>query len=192
MTTTAEPRPQPGGLAYGVGATPVGPALVAWSDLGVAWLSLLAVENEDQAMARLARRRPGVRPVADPARAAEVLCRVETYLRSGDPCDDLPLDLAGTPFQSRVWQALRRVPWGSTTTYGALATALGLPVGAARAVGTACGSNPVALLVPCHRVVRSGGGLGGYEYGLDCKRRLLDLEGRGRSAAPASGVAVGR
>ncbi len=178
-------------MGYGVGPTPVGPALVGVTDLGVAWLSLLTCEGggEAEALARLVRHRPGVRPLADPARAAGIFWRVDAYLRAGDPCDDLAFDLGGTPFQARVWGALRGIAWGSTTTYGALAAGLGLPAGASRAVGSACGSNPVALLVPCHRVVRTGGGLGGYEYGLDCKQRLLDLERQGRAAAAADRVA---
>jgi len=107
---------------------------------------------------------------------ASVFPRVIDYLAEGRPWDDLPLDLDGTPFQLRVWQGLMAIPRGTTTTYGGLARSLGLPTGAARAVGTACGSNRVSLLVPCHRVVRSGGGLGGYFWGLDRKRLLLDLE----------------
>ena len=73
---------------------------------------------------------------------------------------------------------LRAIPRGETRTYGELARSIGLPPGASRAVGTACGSNPVSLLVPCHRVVRAGGGLGGYYWGLDRKRLLLDAERR--------------
>ncbi len=88
---------------------------------------------------------------------------------------DLPLDLAGTPFQLEVWNALLRIPYGETRSYGQLAVQLGHP-GAARAVGTANGSNPVAIVVPCHRVIAAGGGLGGYGGGLDRKRFLLDLE----------------
>jgi methylated-DNA-[protein]-cysteine S-methyltransferase len=90
---------------------------------------------------------------------------------------DLPLDLAGTPFQREVWALLREIPWGGTTTYGALARALGRP-GAARAVGAANGANPVAIVVPCHRVVGADGALTGFGGGLPMKRALLDLERR--------------
>ncbi len=85
------------------------------------------------------------------------------------------LDLRGTDFQKRVWRALLEIPWGETRTYGDLAEALGKP-GASRAVGAANGQNPVAILVPCHRVVAAGGRLGGYSGGLDVKRQLLAHE----------------
>ena len=87
----------------------------------------------------------------------------------------VPLDLHGTPFQQRVWAALQTIPAGRTTTYAALAKQIGRPA-AVRAVGTACGANPVAVLVPCHRVLRSDGGLGGYRWGLDRKIALLNKE----------------
>jgi AraC family transcriptional regulator of adaptative response/methylated-DNA-[protein]-cysteine methyltransferase len=88
----------------------------------------------------------------------------------------LPLDLRGTPFQRRVWAALREIPPGRTETYGALAARIGQP-GAARAVARACAANPVALLVPCHRVVPAGGGTGGWRWGAARKRDLLMREG---------------
>jgi AraC family transcriptional regulator of adaptative response/methylated-DNA-[protein]-cysteine methyltransferase len=88
---------------------------------------------------------------------------------------DLPCDVPATAFQQRVWQALRQIPYGVTRTYNELAQALGAP-GAARAVGHACATNPVALIIPCHRVVRADGGLGGYRWGVERKRRLLAQE----------------
>ena len=88
---------------------------------------------------------------------------------------DVPLDLVGTPFQLQVWAALRRIPYGSTTTYGELARVLGRP-GSARAVGTAVGRNPVSIIVPCHRVVGADGSLTGFAGGIDTKARLLGLE----------------
>ncbi len=88
---------------------------------------------------------------------------------------DLPLDLRGTPFQRLVWEVMRAIPWGETLTYGEIARLIGAP-GAARAVGLACGANPVPIVVPCHRVVAAGG-LGGYSSGADVKRFLLRLEG---------------
>lgn len=99
--------------------------------------------------------------------------------------DDLPVDLEGrSPFSSAVLVALRTVPPGSVTTYGELARAVGR-AGAARAVGRAVGANPVPLVIPCHRVLASGGELGGYSAGLDRKRWLLAHEGAGRSQASA-------
>ncbi|MDQ4008929.1 MAG: methylated-DNA--[protein]-cysteine S-methyltransferase [Actinomycetota bacterium] len=89
---------------------------------------------------------------------------------------DLPLAGAGTPFQQRVWQALREIGYGETVTYGEIARRLGLPPGASRAVGAANGRNPIAIVVPCHRVIGSQGKLVGYAGGLDRKQRLLNLE----------------
>jgi AraC family transcriptional regulator of adaptative response/methylated-DNA-[protein]-cysteine methyltransferase len=94
---------------------------------------------------------------------------------------DLPLDYPGSPFQRRVWDALRRIPYGETRTYAELARDIGVP-GAARAVGRANGANRLAIVIPCHRVIAAGGGLGGYGGGLWRKLRLLELEG----VAPAS------
>jgi AraC family transcriptional regulator of adaptative response/methylated-DNA-[protein]-cysteine methyltransferase len=89
----------------------------------------------------------------------------------------VPLDIRGTVFQRRVWEALRRIPRGETRTYGEIAREIGAPA-AVRAVGSACGANPVALVVPCHRAVRTDGGLGGYAWGLGVKKRLLEIEKR--------------
>jgi methylated-DNA-[protein]-cysteine S-methyltransferase len=97
---------------------------------------------------------------------------------------DLPLEMSGTPFQRRVWQALQQIPYGETTTYGELARRMGRPA-ASRAVGLANGRNPIAVIVPCHRVIGSDGSLTGYGGGLERKRLLLDLEaGRGAPATP--------
>jgi O-6-methylguanine DNA methyltransferase len=92
-----------------------------------------------------------------------------------DPAEGIILRLRGTPFQTRVWRALVGIPRGTRVSYGGLAVSLGIP-GAARAIGAACGANPLALWVPCHRVVRADGGLHGYRWGLDRKRDLLAWE----------------
>jgi len=99
---------------------------------------------------------------------------------------DLPLAPAGTPFQQRVWAALREIPYGETTSYGELAERIGSP-GAARAVGLANGRNPIGIVVPCHRVVGSTGALTGYGGGIETKRRLLDAE---RGTLPLETAAV--
>ena len=99
---------------------------------------------------------------------------------------DVPLVPLGTPFQAAVWAALRRVPYGTTTTYAALAAAVGRPT-AVRAVGAANGRNPRCLVVPCHRVVGSDGSLTGYAGGVERKRFLLELEARTAGSAPAQG-----
>jgi AraC family transcriptional regulator of adaptative response/methylated-DNA-[protein]-cysteine methyltransferase len=87
----------------------------------------------------------------------------------------LPLDIRGTAFQTRVWKALQQIPRGETRSYGAIARAIGRPT-AARAVAQACGANPVCIAIPCHRVVQENGGLGGYHWGIDRKRALLEVE----------------
>jgi methylated-DNA-[protein]-cysteine S-methyltransferase len=105
----------------------------------------------------------------------ELFKQVDQYWAGKRTTFDLELDLIGTEFQQRVWKELLRIPYGRTTTYGAIARKIGSPK-AAIAVGQAVGKNPVALIVPCHRVIGHGGKLTGYAYGLDIKRRLLELE----------------
>ena len=105
---------------------------------------------------------------------------VNDVLRAVDKDVDqpqLPLDIQATAFRRRVWDALRAIPRGETRTYSQIARQIGSPK-AARAVGTACATNPVSYIVPCHRVVREDGGLGGYAYGLDRKQKMLDRESR--------------
>jgi AraC family transcriptional regulator, regulatory protein of adaptative response / methylated-DNA-[protein]-cysteine methyltransferase len=97
------------------------------------------------------------------------------FIAGSQPNLDLPLDICGTAFQKQVWQALLKIPYGKTRTYADIAREIGKP-NAVRAVGTACGANPVALIIPCHRVLRSDGGLGGYEWGLERKKKLLEQE----------------
>jgi AraC family transcriptional regulator of adaptative response/methylated-DNA-[protein]-cysteine methyltransferase len=108
-------------------------------------------------------------------------------LRSEDDAEPLELDVGGSRFQWQVWDALRRIPLGETRSYQAIARELGRP-SAARAVARACASNRVALVIPCHRVVREDGGLGGYRWGLDRKRRLLQNELRKRDSLKAAVV----
>lgn len=113
--------------------------------------------------------------LADRRLLAQARSQVDAYF-AGELCSfDLPLDLAGTPFQKAVWQALLTIPFGTTTSYGDIAARCGLPA-AARAVGRAVGSNPVSIVVPCHRVIGRDGSLTGFGGGLDRKRGLLALE----------------
>ncbi|WP_029905131.1 methylated-DNA--[protein]-cysteine S-methyltransferase [Prevotella sp. 10(H)] len=93
---------------------------------------------------------------------------------------DLPLKQAGTPFQQKAWEYLSTIPYGETVSYKAEASSIGSPNGC-RAVGSANGKNNIAIIVPCHRVVNEGGSLGGYAYGLEMKKKLLDLESRQKS-----------
>lgn len=101
---------------------------------------------------------------------------LETFFATGEICKDVPVRAQGTPFQRLVWNELRLVRPGTTATYGQIAHRVGSP-GAARAVGAACGSNPVAIFIPCHRVLDSRGDLHGYAGGIERKAALLTLEG---------------
>ncbi|HET9355679.1 MAG TPA: methylated-DNA--[protein]-cysteine S-methyltransferase [Sphingomicrobium sp.] len=146
-----------------------GPLLVAATDKGICAL------NFDDSEAGLRRRFPKATIIPDDGTIAPWAAKVaELVERPG--AHDLPIDVEGTAFQERVWRELRKIPLGETRSYADIASAIGAP-GATRAVGTANGSNPVAVLVPCHRVIRSDGTLGGYAGGLDRKRKLLEAEG---------------
>ncbi|MHC8394686.1 methylated-DNA--[protein]-cysteine S-methyltransferase [Pseudomonas sp. LB3P93] len=123
----------------------------------------------------LARRFPG-HPI--PQRDEGLMPALEQtlrYLEDPHTALDLPLDLTGSVFQRRVWEVLRQIPVGETASYRDIAQRLGQP-SAFRAVANACGANPVAVIVPCHRVLRQDGSLGGYRWGLERKRQLLDRE----------------
>ncbi|HEY0618136.1 MAG TPA: methylated-DNA--[protein]-cysteine S-methyltransferase [Kribbella sp.] len=102
--------------------------------------------------------------------------QLRQYFEAGRTTFDVPLRMNGTPFQRQVWNALKDIPYGETTTYGELAALLGMPPGASRAVGLANGKNPISIIVPCHRVIGSTGSLTGYGGGLERKQRLLDHE----------------
>ncbi len=121
------------------------------------------------------RKRFNGRIVKDPKGNKRVLSQLKAYLGGKRKNFDCPLDLGGTPFQRRVWAALMRIPYGKTRSYQDIARAIG-HVRAYRAVGNANGANPVPLIVPCHRVIESNGGMGGYGHGIEIKKKLLDLE----------------
>lgn len=125
----------------------------------------------------------------DPAPFGAAIAQLEEYFAGRRTEFDLPLALTGTPFQQRVWTALREIPFGETVSYGELAERIGRPT-AARAVGLANGRNPVGIIVPCHRVVGSSGDLTGYGGGLDRKRHLLAFERRVGSRTAGHGPAV--
>lgn len=161
-------------IAYTIVASPLGRLLVAATGKGVCFVSLgqddealtQALEAEFPEAARIERD--------DRANAAAVGALI-AYLEGDQPHVDLPLDVRATAFQRRVWQELTAIPVGETRSYREIAAALGLP-NAQRAVGNACASNPVAIIVPCHRGIRADGGLGGYRWGPEHKERLLNAE----------------
>ena len=161
-------------IHYTVVASPLGRLLVAATDKGVCFVAL---GDGDDALAQdLETEFPAAEEIArnDDALAATVEGLV-AYLEGRIPHLDLPLDVRATAFQRRVWQELLAIPPGETRTYSQIAETLGLPKGQ-RAVGRACATNPVSLLIPCHRALRADGGLGGYRWGLGRKQALLSLE----------------
>jgi AraC family transcriptional regulator of adaptative response/methylated-DNA-[protein]-cysteine methyltransferase len=160
-------------IRYAISRSRLGRMLVARTDRGICYVGfdddprvLKQALRSRFALSRIERDDRGLR--GDVQALAELLSDSAGRV-------DLPLDLRGTPFQLRVWELLRRIPVGHTTTYRELARRMGRPK-AVRAVASACGANPVAVAVPCHRVLRSDGGLGGYYWGIERKRRLLQLE----------------
>jgi len=159
-------------IRYAMLDTPLGQMLVAATNKGICRLTF------DEDVASLKRRFPNadIQP-ADTAMAS-LISGVLQAIETPAAAHDLPIDVAGTAFQEAVWRELRKIPVGETRSYADIAAAIGDPK-ATRAVGTANGSNPVAVLVPCHRVIRSDGTLGGYAGGLDRKRKLLAAEGAG-------------
>jgi AraC family transcriptional regulator of adaptative response/methylated-DNA-[protein]-cysteine methyltransferase len=171
-------------IAWAVAPTAYGRLLVAATARGVCAVTL---GDDDAALERwLADEFPAAERVRDDGAVAAWVAEVARVLDAGGGPDAarrapyVPLDLAGTEFQLRVWRALQEIPLGATRTYGEVAASLGRPR-AVRAVARACASNRVALVVPCHRVVRAEGGLGGYRWGVERKARLLAEE---RRAAP--------
>lgn len=160
-------------IAYATAPSSLGTVLVAATARGVCAIEL----GDDLAAlhAALVARFPQAELCADPGAMEAALAAVVRYVDAPGDALALPLDVRGTAFQRRVWRALRALRRGETTTYAELAAALGTPR-AARAVGAACAANPVALAVPCHRVVGRDGSLHGYRWGVQRKRALLARE----------------
>ena len=159
-------------IRWGVAQTALGPMLLAASEKGVCRLSFHEEREE------LARRFPEAELIEGGAEFEALLGAVLAAVKAPEAAAAIPLDVRGTAFQEAVWQALRRIPAGETRSYAEIAAAAGHP-GATRAAGSANGANPVAVLIPCHRVIRGDGSLGGYAYGLEIKRALLEGERKG-------------
>lgn len=157
-------------IRYVVTDSPLGSLLVAATDKGICRLTF----DEDDAALRNRFPNADIRP--DDGTIAAWVEGALSAIDHPESAPDLPIDVRGTAFQEAVWRELRRIPAGQTRSYADIAKAVGDP-NATRAVGTANGANPVAVLVPCHRVIRSDGSLGGYAGGLDRKRKLLNAEG---------------
>ena len=158
-------------IHWAVVATSLGQMLVAATAKGVCRLSF------DEGREALEKRFPKAELAEGGAEFAGLLGQVIAAVEAPGDFAHIPLDVKGTAFQEAVWRELQRIPKGETRTYAQLAAAVGKPK-AVRAAGSANGANNVAVLIPCHRVIRTGGHLGGYADGLEIKRKLLEKEAK--------------
>ena len=160
-------------IRFALGECSLGSILVAATTRGVC--AILLGDNPEALLRNLEDRFANARLVAGDESFEGMVARVVALVEAPALGHDLPLDVRGTAFQQRVWQALRDIPAGSTESYAEIAARIGAP-GAARAVARACAANPAAVAVPCHRVVRQDGGLSGYRWGVERKAALLERE----------------
>lgn len=160
-------------IRFALGESSLGGLLVAATDVGVC--AIFLGDDPQALLDDLQHRFPQAELIGGDADFDHLVAEIAGQLEHpGDPWT-LPLDLRGTAFQLRVWQALKQIPAGDTTTYAALAEKIGSPQ-AVRAVAGACAANKIAVAIPCHRVVRTDGGLSGYRWGVERKRELLERE----------------
>jgi AraC family transcriptional regulator of adaptative response/methylated-DNA-[protein]-cysteine methyltransferase len=160
-------------IGYTVADSPLGRLLLAATERGVCAVCL--GEEDGPLEAALAQEYPAAEVRRDDAALGPWLGQLLEHLRGRRPHLGLPVDVQATAFQWRVWQELLKIPYGSTRTYSEIARAVGQPT-AVRAVARACATNPVAVVIPCHRVVREDGGLAGYRWGVERKQKLLAQE----------------
>lgn len=160
-------------IHFDIGSSTLGHVLVAINEKGIC--AILPGDSPRAVTRELRERFPAALIEQDSARLGPMLSRVIDLIEGRRGSLDLPLDPAGTEFQRRVWNALRRIPAGSTASYSEIARRIDAPK-SFRAVAQACGANPLALAIPCHRVVRNDGALSGYRWGVARKRALLERE----------------
>lgn len=160
-------------IRFTLAVSPTGRLLLAGTENGLCAVYL--GDNDAQLEAELRNEFPAAELRREEEGLNVWVNAIVKHLSGRQPDLDLPLDVQATAFQRQVWQELRAIPYGRTRSYRAIARALGRP-GAVRAVARACASNPVSLVIPCHRVVREDGGLGGYRWGLERKQALLAHE----------------
>ena len=160
-------------IHFDIRSSTLGQVLVAINDKGIC--AILPGDSAAAVKRELRERFPDAGLVHDPARLARALPQVIELVEGRRASLDLRLDPAGTEFQQRVWRALRSIPAGSTASYADVARRIDAPK-SFRAVAQACGANPIALAIPCHRVVRNDGALSGYRWGVARKRALLENE----------------
>jgi len=159
-------------IGYATGASPLGRVLVAATERG---LCAVIMDSTDEILLRRLKEQFPAAELSERADLNGTIGQVLSRLTEHPAALDLPLDLRATAFQMRVWEALRCIPRGETRTYTEIACAIGNPK-AVRAVARACATNPVAVVIPCHRVIGSDGKLTGYRWGVERKKRLLELE----------------
>ena len=162
-------------IQYTVVPCALGQLLVATTERGVCAVKL--GDNAGELERILFEEFSAATIVRDDQAPGDWVQAILDFIAGSEPHLDLPLDVRATAFQKQVWQALQKIPYGETRTYSDIARSIGQP-SAVRAVATACGANPAALVVPCHRIVRSDGGLGGYRWGIERKRELLAQEAK--------------
>ena len=160
-------------IKYTIADSPLGRLLVAVTDRGVC--SVKMADTDQELKEDLEAEFPQAEIQQSDTNLAAMVSQILDHLNGAKVTIDLPLDIRATAFQRRVWEELSRIPYGESRTYGDVARAIGNPR-AVRAVGHACATNPVALLIPCHRVVREDKSLGGYRWGLQRKKKLLERE----------------
>ncbi len=165
-------------IFYSVRPCPLGKLLVAVTERGICKVSL--GDSAEALTADMEAEFAQAERTADDERLACWIDQIIAYLEGRQPRLDLPLDVRATAFQIKVWQQLRQIPIGETRSYSQIAAAIGQPE-ASRAVARACASNPAALVIPCHRIIRKDKGLGGYRWGIERKQALLDREQNGQS-----------
>ena len=162
-------------ISFAIGECSLGAILVARSERGVC--SILIGDDPEKLLQDFQNQFPHATLIGNDSAFEEVVAKVVGLVEKPSLGIDLPLDIRGTVFQQRVWNALQRIPAGATATYSEIANAIGSPKGV-RAVAQACGANSLAVAIPCHRVIRSDGSLSGYRWGVDRKRALLEKEAR--------------
>ncbi len=162
-------------IRFAIGACALGAILVAQSERGIC--AILLGDDPDALARDLQDRFPRASLIGGDRGFEQLVATVVGFVEAPRIGLDLPLDVRGTAFQQRVWQALREIPAGHTASYTEIAQRIGAPK-AVRAVAGACAANALAVAIPCHRVVRSDGGLSGYRWGVERKRALLDNEAR--------------
>lgn len=151
------------------------PLYIAATDEGLCFVGSVEADLEEL-KAWQQKKRPKATLVEDDLMLGRYVKELQQYFEGKKQCFELPIDLQGTSFQMKVWQALQAIPFGQASTYGEIALKIGQPT-AVRAVGGAIGANPVAIVVPCHRVIGKSGSLTGFRGGLEMKKSLLMLEG---------------